>query len=121
MRPPPALVLYDDLTIEESLRIAQEAKDDVLLVRRSPSGWSTIRKDEIVKMASLGKGEMSLASVLPARTMPHLHPDHPLDTALRYIHDWPMLAIVHRADFQQVEGVLTMDDVLRAYTDHPDS
>ncbi|MGH9525000.1 MAG: chloride channel protein [Terriglobales bacterium] len=116
MRPPPSRVLYDDLTVNESMRIARDATDAYLLVRRSPVGWSLVKKDDIEKMDSLGKGEMSLGSVLPARTMPHLHPDHPLDTALRYIHDWPMLAIVHRADFHQVVGVITMEDILAAYT-----
>jgi CIC family chloride channel protein len=119
MRPPPSLVLFDDLTVDESLRIAQDAADELLLVRRAPSGWSVVRKDEIVKMASLGKREMSLGSLLPARTMPHLHPDHPLDTALRYVHEWPLLAIVHRADFQQIEGVLSIDDVLSTYRARP--
>jgi CIC family chloride channel protein len=120
MRPPPPLVLYDDLTVDESLRISQDEKDNFLLVRRAPSGWSLISKDEIAKMASLGKGEMSLGSLLPKRTMPHLHPDHPLDSALHFIHDWPMLAIVHRADFQHVVGIIAMDDILAAYTHHTD-
>jgi hypothetical protein len=66
-------------------------------------------------MRNLGKGEMSLGSVLTSRAMPQLHPDHPLETALRYFDEWPILAVVHRADFQQVEGILTMDDVLAAY------
>lgn len=116
MQPPPQRVLYDDLTVDECVRIAGDAKDEYLLVRRSPAGWSLIKKDEIVKMGSLGKGEMSLGSVLPPRIMPYLHPDHPLDTALRYIHDWPELAVVHRADFQQVVGMINMDDILAAYT-----
>ena len=116
MQPPPQRVLYDDLTVDECVRIAGDAKNEYLLVRRSPAGWSLIKKDEIVKMGSLGKGEMSLASVLPPRIMPYLHPDHPLDTALRYIHEWPELAVVHRADFHQVVGMINMDDILAAYS-----
>ena len=38
-----------------------------------------------------------------------------LDTALRYIYDWPLLPVVHRADFGRLEGVITMPDILRAY------
>ena len=115
MRVPPSLVLYDDLSVGQCGRMLAGVPDEVLLVRRSPSGWGLVRKDEIAKMEALGKGDLSLASVLPAKTMPHLHPDHPLDTALRYLGEWPLLAVVHRADFQQIEGIVTMDDVLRAY------
>ena len=116
MRPAPVLVLYDDLTVDESVRIAQDAPDDYLLVRRAPAGWSLLKKQEIAQMASLGKGEMTLGSLLPKPVMPHLHPDHPLDTAMRYIHDWPVLAVVHRADLHQVVGIITMNDILAAYT-----
>ena len=54
-------------------------------------------------------------SVLSLSPVPHLHPDHTLDTALRYIYDWPLLPVVHRADFSRLEGVITMPDILRAY------
>jgi chloride channel protein, CIC family len=115
MRPPPAVVLSDDLTVDEALKRAEHAKSDVLLVRRSPAGWSVVRKDELSNMAKLGKQEMSLNSVLPPQRAPSLHPDHPLDTALHYIYDWPLLPVVHRADLQCLVGVLTMADILQAY------
>jgi CIC family chloride channel protein len=115
MRPPPDAVLNDEQTVDEAVKRAGHAKSDVLLVRRNPSGWSVVRKEELQKMASLGKHEMSLASLLPAERTPILHPDHPLDTALHYIYEWPIVPVVHRADVHHLEGVLTMADILRAY------
>jgi CIC family chloride channel protein len=115
MRPLPTTVLGDELTVAEASRRAEHALSDVLLVRRSPSGWSIVRRDELNKMASLGKGDMSLQSLLPQQRAPILHPDHPLDTALHYIYDWPLLPVVHRADRQRLEGALAMADILRAY------
>ena len=47
--------------------------------------------------------------------MPLLHPDHPLDTALRHIYDWPLLPVVHRADLTQLQGVVSLPDILNAY------
>ena len=120
MRPPPTIALYDDFSIEEAARIAEHSGDELLLVRRAPSGWSVVRNDEIVQMKSLGKGEMSLGSALKARPMPRLHPDHPLETALRYLDEWPVLAIVNRADYQQVKGIVTMNDVLATYRKPPE-
>ncbi len=115
MRPPPSIVLSDDQTVGEAVRRAEHAAGDVALVRRSPSGWSIVRRQELLKMASLGKEEESLLTVLPAGRAPVLHPDHPLDTALHYIDEYPLLPVVHRADLQQLVGVLTMSDILRTY------
>ncbi|MGI9103422.1 MAG: chloride channel protein [Terriglobales bacterium] len=115
MRPPPPLVLYDELTVGEAVKMIDHGGEDLLLVRRSPVGWSAVKKEELRKMASLGKVEMSLGSVLPPKRLPELHPDHPLDTALRYIYDWPLLPVVHRADLHLLEGVISMADILRAY------
>ena len=115
MRPPPLVVLSDGLTVDEAVKRAEHAVDEPLLVRRSPAGWSVVRKDELAKMASLGKHEMSLLTVLSRTRAPILHPDHPLDTALHYIYDFPLLPVVHRADPQRLEGLLTMADILRAY------
>jgi hypothetical protein len=47
--------------------------------------------------------------------LPRLHPDTPLDQALRQIHDWPMLPVVHRADYNHLLGVLKLEDIIRAY------
>ncbi len=47
--------------------------------------------------------------------LPYLHPDHPLDTALRLIGEWPLLPVVHRANSQRLLGVVSLDDVMRAY------
>ena len=55
-----------------------------------------------------------LSRVLKER-VPFLHPDHPLDTALRLIGEWPLLPVVHRANLQQLLGVVSLDDVMRAY------
>jgi chloride channel protein, CIC family len=115
MLPPPATVLSDDLTVDEAVRRAEHAASDVLLVRRSPSGWSQVRKDDLRKLASEGKSELSLMSAMSAKRAPSLHPDQPLDTALHYIYDFPLLPVVHRADMHRLEGVLTMADILRAY------
>jgi CIC family chloride channel protein len=55
-----------------------------------------------------------LASLLPGQRLPHLHPDHPLEIALRYA-DWPLIPVVHRADLRRLLGVVTLQDVMRTY------
>jgi CBS domain-containing protein len=62
-----------------------------------------------------GKGGATLSSVLPIRRIPDLHPDHSLETALRYVDRWPLVPVVSRADFGHLEGVITQRDVLERY------
>ena len=68
-----------------------------------------------MKMKEERKGEASLGSQLPILQIPVLHPDHPLEMALRYVERWPLLPVVSRADFRQLEGVITERDVLERY------
>jgi hypothetical protein len=48
-------------------------------------------------------------------SLPHLHADQPLDVALRRIGDHPLLPVVSRTNLQHLEGVVSLEDVLRAY------
>ena len=81
----------------------------------NPSGWSSVTKEQLLTMAAEGKGAANLGSLLPIRHLPYLHPDHPLETALRYVDRWPIVPVVNRADFRQLEGIISQRDVLERY------
>src|SRR5207302_5642376 len=72
-------------SVEQALQKAEESTGDDLLVRLNPSGWSSITRQQLRRMADEGKGGASLGSLLPSGRIPALHPDHPLETALRYV------------------------------------
>ena len=115
MQPATIPVLDDDQPLAEAIRQAEKSPSETLLVRMSPSGWNSITKQQIRTMISEGKGDLSLRSVLPIRQLPRLHPDQPLDIALRYVHEWPLIPVVSRANFRQMEGVISRDNVLNRY------
>ena len=104
-------------TIDHVLHESDKSSSDTLLVRLSPAGWSSITKQELRRMADEGKGRFTLSSLLPVRQVPYLHPDHSLDTALRYVDRWPLVPVVSRADFRKLEGVVSQHDVLKRYRD----
>jgi CIC family chloride channel protein len=108
-------VLNAEETLEEALRTADHSDDGPMLVRLSPSGWSSVTKEQLLTMAAEGKGAANLGSLLPIRHIPFLHPDHPLETALRYVDRWPVVPVVNRADFRQLEGIISQRDVLERY------
>jgi CIC family chloride channel protein len=115
MKPPAELVLDSDNTVDEALHRVQQVKEEVFLVRMTPSGWNCASREQLRKLAGEGKGELSLRSVLPIRQLPVLYPDLPLDIALRYIHKVPLIPVVNRADSHRLEGTLSRDAVLSRY------
>jgi CIC family chloride channel protein len=108
-------VLDADDIVSKAMQQAAASESDHLLVRVKPGGWSVISKQQLQTLAGEGKGEMSLRSLLPIRQITFLHPDLPLDAALRYLHQWPLVPVVSRADYQKLEGIISQKDVLERY------
>src|SRR5579871_4050125 len=115
MRPVEGPVLDGEKTVEEAVREVSPNIKDALLVRMSPSGWNSVTREQLLAMAANGSAASALGSLLPIRQVPYLHPDHPLETALRYVDRWPIVPVVSRADFRQLEGVISQRDVLERY------
>lgn len=115
MQAPIEPVLNSHETVEGANRRAQESQAETLLVRMSPSGWSSLHRDLLKQFVSEGKGEMTLGSVLSGERLPHLHPDYSLEMALRYVHQTPLVPVVSRADFRKLEGVISSEAVLNKY------
>jgi CIC family chloride channel protein len=117
MQPVEGPVLDAGDTVEKAVKDVDHGGGEDLLVRLRPSGWSAVTKQQLRTLAMEGKGAANLGSVLLVPTIPYLHPDHPLDTALRYVDRWPIVPVVSRADFRRLEGVVTQRDVLARYRD----
>lgn len=107
-------VLDGEKSVADALRESERASGDYLLVRLTPSGWSTVTKQDLRTMADAELGSATLGSLLK-KPVPFLHPDLPLETALRYVDRWPLVPVVNRADFRELEGVITQRDVLERY------
>jgi chloride channel protein, CIC family len=115
MRSPEGSILDGEKSPEQALREMDHKEIDDLLVRMGPSGWSSVTRQQLVELAAEGKGAANLTSLLSNQNVPYLHPDHPLDTALRYVDRWPLVPVVSRADFRRLEGVISQRDVLERY------
>ncbi len=102
-------------TVASAMQQAEQSAGDDVLVRLHPNGWSAVTRQRLRELTDEGKGETELFSVLPIRRIPDLHPDQPLEVALRYVDRWPLMPVVSRADFGQLEGVIAQRDVLDRY------
>jgi CIC family chloride channel protein len=118
MRRPDGMVLSGDETLDQALEKSAQSENDPMLVRLSPGGWGGVSKQGLSELAAQDKGSANLASLLPILHVPFLHPDHPLEMALRYVDRWPLVPVVNRADFRQLEGVVTQRDVLARYREY---
>jgi len=107
------------LRVEDAMRPATDLilETDVVLLRQHPTGWSYIRRQKLEAGIREAKGELPLGSILDHRAVPALRPDLPLDTALCYADRWPLLPVVSRADFRQLEGIISQSDVLKSQSD----
>jgi chloride channel protein, CIC family len=120
MKPPSAPVLNAEDSVEQAFRRVQDSKTEVFLVRMSPSGWSSLSQDVLKRLFGEGKGETSLGSNLARKQLPCLYPDLPLDIALRYVQDFPLVPVVNRADPRKLEGLITREHVFRKYREIED-
>jgi chloride channel protein, CIC family len=115
MLPVPKTILNATDYVDANARRIQDSTDSAFLVRMHPSGWSAITREQLLRLFQEGKGELTLASVLPAPSVPSLYPDLPLDAALRYVNSCALVPVVNRANYLQLEGVISRESVFQKY------
>ena len=115
MLPVPAIILNADDYVDANARRIQDSPDTTFLVRMHLGGWNIITRDHLQRVFQEGKGELTLASILPKQSVPSLYPDLTLDAALRYVNDYALVPVVNRANSLKLEGVISRDSVFQKY------
>jgi CIC family chloride channel protein len=115
MRPPVAPTLRGEDEVAEALSRVEPSHADFFLVSLGNGEWSAVTKSALRLQAREGKGHLPVQSIIAATRLPTLHPDQPLYLALRRIGNSPFLPVVHRADFRLLQGVISLEDILRVY------
>ncbi len=115
MRPIEGPVLVSTETVLEANQRIQTSSAQIFLVRLVPSGWKQVTKEILQRSLSEGKSELNLGSILTGPSLPVVHPDLPLDVALRYVNQTELVPVVSRADLGKLEGVISSDAVLSKY------
>lgn len=112
--PPVSTVTFHD-SIEDALHAADTAGESAILIRVDSRSWTSVARDRLKNAFDSGDGQQPVSSIAAPDAMPQVYPDHPLHSALPYVYEWPIVAVVHRANQQKLEGVVTLKDVLRVY------
>lgn len=115
MLPAPDVILNASDYIDAAARRVEASTQTVVLVRLAPSGWAVVQRDLVQRLMREGKGEHNLGSLIPSQPLPSLFPDLPLDSALRFINNNPIIPVVNRADPRKLEGILSSQSVFAKY------
>ncbi|MGH9589686.1 MAG: CBS domain-containing protein, partial [Terracidiphilus sp.] len=117
MQPPIDPVFDADELVDWISQLGENELPEMALVRLKPSGWCSLNREEMKGLLN-GEGDGARAAeVFAEHQVPQIHPDQPLDVALRYVDRWPLIPVVSRADFSKLEGVISEHDVLERYRD----
>ncbi len=101
-------------TVREARDAVRGARESMLLVR-GDFGWGSFPAAALESAgAKLGE-DAAIGSLCTQIGLPTLHPDEPLETALRLIEDRPLLPVVRRSNRDILQGVLGLQDILQAY------
>lgn len=115
MRPTPRIVLRCEDPVSRCLKQVEFSPEESFLVSDGKGRWGRMTKEALRQFSSQGKGESPISLLTMNATLTKLHPDQPLYISLQEIGDEPFLPVVHRADFQKLLGVVTLQDILSAY------
>lgn len=112
MRTDATIVVDSADSISDVARRADEYSDRPLLLRARAGEWHLLTREEILRLAVDSSSPHTAADAHSKGRMPLIFPDEPLEGALGWAGDWPVLPVVNRADLRKLEGVLTLPDIL---------
>ena len=115
MRPCQDPILSSQDSVADALSRLESARGEFFFVGDGQGEWYGITKDMLRGAVLAWDSDVAVASVLRGPPLPHLHRDHALDVALQRLGHLPLLPVVNRADFGKLEGVVSLQDILKAF------
>lgn len=106
------LIESDELT-QAALDRAGASPEAILLVRRRPGRWYPVNR-ELLRAAN---ATATTGEIVPEEHLPVFFPDTSLEAALRHVHGSNIVPVVNRADQDHLEGVLSLDLILKCFRD----
>jgi CIC family chloride channel protein len=108
----PAVVLEAATPVAVAREVAAASGAAHVIVRTHAGMWARV---EPVSLSAPGGDGDTLADRYGSQRLLPLHPDEPLDAALRRLASQPVVPVVSRMDPARVLGMVTLEDVHHAY------
>jgi CIC family chloride channel protein len=119
MRVDAALVLEPGDNVSEGLKRLEGKEDLLCFLRARPGEWNFIERSEIQRLAADGSEPHTAAELNFKGPLPFVFRDMSLEEALHWAGDWPALPVLSRADLSKLEGLVTLDDILKTFRKVP--
>ena len=116
MRPVTAM-LRAEMTVQEALQGTKHGLDSAWVVCDEQGVRGTVARKALEGASRESGASKRVEELLTAVEFVHVHPDHPLNVALERLgaSRFEILPVVSRANVHQLEGVVTLPDVLALY------
>ena len=111
-------VVHSHVSIEAAAKMMTAAHAQALVVQLWDGSWYAMTASELTGASATMTPDTPVERVLKSDRTPVLFPDLPLDNALRHFPRWPLLPVQNRANKGTLEGVLTLNGVLKRYQQH---
>jgi CIC family chloride channel protein len=115
MQPCQDPILSSQDSVTEALSRLESSAGDFFFVEDGRGKWYGVTKDMLREAVLAWDSDVAVGSVLRGPPLPHVHPDHALDVALSRLGDTPFQPVVHRADLTKLEGIVSLEGILKAY------
>jgi chloride channel protein, CIC family len=110
-------ILNAEMTVQEALEKSRTGEFRTWLVGDQRGVVGVISLDNLHRANSDGAANKKLREIVDAEDFLHVHADHPLHLALDRMgaSQLELLPVVSRANVHQLEGIVTLHDVLALY------
>ena len=115
MRPAASSRLRAEKTIDQVRPEIEASTQEWFLIYDKIHGWLIAHRPELLEKMANSPADARLADIVPKHYVPIIHPDNPIDLPLRRLGDRPFLPVVHRARPEHLIGIISREDILRAY------
>ncbi|HEY0704121.1 MAG TPA: chloride channel protein [Candidatus Acidoferrales bacterium] len=119
MCPANVVVCEPGETITEIAKRAEAAPEMALLLRMRPGEWWLLDREDVMRLAPDASPTTTAIRAKSKGPVPYLFPDQTLSEALAVMADWAMLPVANRANLAKLEGMLTLEDTLKAFRKAP--
>jgi chloride channel protein, CIC family len=114
---PATEVLRAEITVGEAMQTSEKGSASAWVVCDEGGVRGVVSRGMLEEAAREGRAGKAVAELFPAEEFVHVHADHPLSTALERMgaSHLGVLPVVKRANVRQLEGIVTLQDVLALY------
>jgi chloride channel protein, CIC family len=119
MRLDAAVVLEPGDKVSEALKRVESKEGILCFMRARPGEWHHVEPAELQRLNTDASQPCTVAQASSKGPLPFVFRDMSLEEALHWAGDWPALPVLNRADLSKLEGVITLDDILKAFRKVP--